>query len=255
MKSYIIAGNWKMNFKYNEGNEFISQLSTTTKALELHNTDVYIFPPSYLIGTGASTLKESQIIIGAQNCHFEQQGAFTGELSPEMIYSAGGRSVIIGHSERRHYFNETNQDCNKKIKAAVSSGLTVIYCVGETLEERESNQVSSVIESQLKEGLVNCEEYMKHIIIAYEPVWAIGTGKVASPEQAEEVHSFIRTTLKTLFTPEIASSVRLLYGGSVQPNNAQDLLSQPNINGALIGGASLKVEPFISIVNTALSCK
>lgn len=255
MKSYIIAGNWKMNFTYSEGTEFITQLNKHINQLSLLNTDVHIFPPSYLLASGAFILSGSNINIGSQNCHFEQQGAFTGEFSPEMIVSAGGKSVIIGHSERRHYFNETNVDCNKKIITAISSGLTVIYCVGETLEERESNNVKSVIEKQLKEGLNQCDAIMENIIIAYEPVWAIGTGKVATPEQAEDVHLFIRQTLSTLFSESISHATRILYGGSVQPTNAEELLKQPNINGALIGGASLKLDPFVSIIKTALTCK
>jgi triosephosphate isomerase (TIM) len=255
MRPTVIAGNWKMNFTYDEGNSFISTLNNNISSLDISNQKVYIFPPTPLLASGKERLKDSLIHIGAQNCYFKDSGAYTGELSAEMIKSCGADSVLIGHSERRALFNETNDDLNKKVNHAASKGLTVFYCIGESLEERENNQVETVIKKQLKEGLLNCAHHFKNnqIIIAYEPVWAIGTGKVATPKQAEDVHSFIRATLSDIFSEIIAQQTPLLYGGSVKPTNATDLLNQKNIDGALIGGACLETESFTSIIKSAIT--
>jgi len=254
MRQQVIAGNWKMNFSLEEGIRFLSELNSTLPE-SLPNHSVMVFPPFITLNEATKATQDTHIVIGAQNCHYEDQGAFTGEISTEMITSTGASSVLVGHSERREYYNETNKDCNKKIKKAIKSGLTVIYCVGETLEERESGRTEDVIKMQLEEGLAGCNTELAsgNLIIAYEPVWAIGTGKVAEPEQANGVHVFIRHIIKTISSTQIANALPILYGGSVKPTNAKELLSQSDIDGALIGGAALDIASFTSIIETSLS--
>jgi triosephosphate isomerase len=197
-------------------------------------------------------MEGSGIFVGSQNVHQENQGAYTGEISASMIASVGASHVIVGHSERRQYFNETNTACSLKNKSSVAAGLTVLYCVGETLEERETEQHWAVIEKQIEEGLTGItSEEMHKIVIAYEPVWAIGTGKTASSAQAQEVHAFIRSLLNKKFGEPVAEATRILYGGSVKPDNAAELFAQPDIDGGLIGGASLKARDFFEIVKAA----
>jgi triosephosphate isomerase len=197
-------------------------------------------------------LKESGIKLGAQNMYFEESGAFTGEISPAMIKSVGCEFVILGHSERRTIFGETNQTINKKIKAAVKHEIKPIFCIGETLDERESGVTFKVIETQVKEGLSGLSEVeLANLIIAYEPVWAIGTGKNATPAQAQEVHKFIRDLISKLYSPAFAEKLVIQYGGSVKPDNSKELMSQPDIDGALVGGACLKADPFIKIIESA----
>ncbi len=217
--------------------------------LDLAAVEVVLCPAFTALSEVAEVLNETGIGLGAQDSYWQNEGAFTGEVSPLMLKDAGCQYVIIGHSERRQFFGETNLTVNNKIKAALKSGLVPIICVGENLQERESNNTFKVIENHLKGGLVDisAEEVLKSVI-AYEPVWAIGTGKTATPDQAQEVHKFMRDLLRKLYGEEVASAVRIQYGGSVKPENIVELISKPDVDGALVGGASLKVETFSAIV-------
>lgn len=251
MRTKVIAGNWKMNKNLNESNELISKLSDGLKNLNI-NCEVVICPPFTSISEASKLIKGSRIKLGAQNIHQENNGAFTGEISADMLISAGCEFVIIGHSERRTIFKESDQLLNKKIKQAIKNNLKPIFCVGELLEERENNITEKVIKTQVLEGLNGfSEQELEKLIIAYEPVWAIGTGKTATPQQAEEVHVFIRNMIKSRFSEEFAQKTRILYGGSVKPDNSEDLLSQKNIDGALVGGACLVAASFLSIIKSA----
>jgi triosephosphate isomerase (TIM) len=248
MRRKVIAGNWKMNNDLSESQNLISKL-VSGLSNEKVNCDVIVCPPYTSLSEANSLLKNSIVKLGAQNMYFEESGAFTGEISASMLKSAGCEFVILGHSERRTIFGETDQVINKKIKKALMSSLLPIFCVGETLEERESGVTNDIIKRQVTEGLKDISaEDMKKIIIAYEPVWAIGTGKTASPQQAEDVHAFIRGLVKSLYSNEIAEGLIIQYGGSVKPDNAKELLFQADIDGALVGGACLKAESFIGII-------
>ncbi|OGI10055.1 MAG: triose-phosphate isomerase [Candidatus Margulisbacteria bacterium GWF2_35_9] len=248
MRKTIIAGNWKMNKDVNEAIQFADGLKRNFS--NKNKSTVLICAPYTHIFAINHILKDTDILIGAQNMYQEEKGAFTGEISAEMIKSVGCKYVLIGHSERREYFKESNELLNKKIKLALHYELTPIYCVGEKLEHRENNQTFNIIESQIKEGLKGFStEELKKIVIAYEPVWAIGTGKTASPEQANEVHSFIRSLLMSLSNSDISESISILYGGSVTPDNVTELMKKHDIDGALIGGASLKVDSFLKLIN------
>ncbi len=250
MARMIIAGNWKMQNDINGSVELVSGLAAGMPAKI--NCEVVVCPPFTSLETVYSLAKNTKISLGAQNMHFEDSGAFTGEISASMLKSVGCKYVILGHSERRAIFGESNDWINKKIKKALSSGLLPIFCIGETLEERESNITFDVIKKQVVEGLKDITAaQMADIVLAYEPVWAIGTGKTASPAQAQEVHKFIRTLLSELYGAAIAAEVTIQYGGSVKPDNAAELLSQPDINGALVGGACLKADSFIKIIEAA----
>lgn len=224
--------------------------------VDLNGVDIVVCPPFTALTETSEVLAESNIGIGAQNCHFEEEGAFTGEVSCKMIKDTGATYVIIGHSERRQYFAETNESINKKIKTALKHNLTPIVCVGETLKERESNLMFKVLADHIDNGLkgLSKEEALK-IVIAYEPVWAIGTGKTATPEQAQEAHKYIRDLLVKMFNKETAETIRIQYGGSVKPENTGELMKQPDIDGALVGGASLKVDSFSQIVKKASEVK
>ncbi|MEE2642847.1 MAG: triose-phosphate isomerase [Planctomycetota bacterium] len=247
----FVAGNWKMNLDQAGAAELVDGL--LAKGLN-DSVDVAVCPAFVHAASVGSRIADSVIGLGCQDVYFEAQGAFTGEISCSMLKDIGCRYVILGHSERRHVMGETDEIINKKVKVALESGLTPIVCVGETLEERESGTTMAVIESQFKGSLEGLSpEQVGEIVIAYEPVWAIGTGKVATPEQAEEVHSDLRKLLETSYNAEISAKVRIQYGGSVKPGNAADLLSQPNIDGALVGGASLKADDFAAIVTAAQS--
>jgi triosephosphate isomerase len=251
MRKKVIAGNWKMNNDLSESKNLISKLAEALAGKSV-NCDVIICPPFTSLSEASALVKGTQIKLGAQNMYFEESGAFTGEISASMLKSAGCEFVILGHSERRTIFGESDQVINKKIKKALASGLKPIFCVGETLEEREGNITNQVIERQIKEGLKDLSaDDMKTIIVAYEPVWAIGTGKTATPAQAEEVHDFIRTQVKNLFNAEVADNIVIQYGGSVKADNAKELLSQKDIDGALVGGACLKADSFMGIITAA----
>ncbi|MGK9476580.1 triose-phosphate isomerase [Melioribacter sp. OK-6-Me] len=251
MRKKVVAGNWKMNNDLDSSVALISEIKNLLASKSL-NVEIIICPPFTSLDAASSLIKNTQIKLGAQNMYFEKSGAFTGEISPLMLKSVGCQYVILGHSERRTIFHESNQLINKKIKAAVENDLHPIFCIGETLEERENRVTFKVIETQVREGLqgLNADE-LKNLIIAYEPVWAIGTGNTATPEQAQEVHAFIRKLIGELYSTEFAEKLIIQYGGSVKPENSAELMSQPDIDGALVGGACLKADSFIKIIESA----
>ncbi|MEW6375866.1 MAG: triose-phosphate isomerase [Thermodesulfobacteriota bacterium] len=243
----FIAGNWKMNKTVEEALDLVRQLKASIS--EVKEVEVAVAPPFTALYAVQKELKGSSIRLAAQNLFYEDKGAYTGEVSPLMLKEVGCQYVIIGHSERRQFFGETDETVNRRIKAALIQSLKVIFCVGETLKEREGGKTFSVIERQVEDGLKDLgEKEVKSIVIAYEPVWAIGTGRTATPQQAEEVHRFIREKIKRLCSQKMAEAVRIQYGGSVTPENIKGLMDQENIDGALVGGASLKAETFSKIV-------
>ena len=248
MRRRIIAGNWKMYNNISESQNLVTKLVTGLTNQNLIR-EVIICPPFTSLSETSNLLKGTKIKLGAQNMHFEEKGAFTGEISNDMLKSVGCKYVILGHSERRTIFGESDELINKKIKKALYSDLTPIFCIGESLVQRENGTTKEVIERQVLEGIKDLnEEDVNKIIIAYEPIWAIGTGKTASPQQAQEVHKFIRSILKDTFSEATSENIPILYGGSVKPNNAEDLLAKEDIDGALVGGACLEAESFISII-------
>ncbi len=243
----FIAGNWKMNKTVEEALGLVRELKASISGVK--EVEVAVAPPFTALYAVSQELKGSSIHLAAQNLFYEEKGAFTGEVSPLMLKEIGCQYVIIGHSERRQFFGETDETVNRRIKAALGQDLKPIFCIGETLKEREEEKTFSVIERQVEGGLRDIgEERVKSIVIAYEPVWAIGTGKTATPQQAEEVHRFIRKRLEMLYSREIAERIRIQYGGSVTPENIKGMMNQENIDGALVGGASLKPEAFSKIV-------
>lgn len=243
----FIAGNWKMNKTVGEALELVKALKVSLSGVE--GVEVAVAPPFTALYPVAQELRNSIIELAAQNLFWEEKGAYTGEVSPLMLREVGCQYVIIGHSERRQYFGETDETVNRKIRSAIRSDLKVIFCIGETLEEREGGKTFSVVERQLVEGLKGIEEEMMgKIVIAYEPVWAIGTGRTASPQQAGEVHRFIREKIEKLYSKRTSETLRIQYGGSVTPENIKALMAEPGIDGALVGGASLKAETFTRIV-------
>lgn len=246
MRKNIIAGNWKMHFNIEDTKKFLGELLPKVKDAKC---EVVICPPFTSLQTANELLKGTNVKLGAQNIHFEEKGAFTGEISPEMLKSVGVSYVIIGHSERRTYFNETNEDTNKKIFACLKHGFTPILCVGETLEERESSNMEKVLEAQITEGFKNVsKEEAKKVVIAYEPIWAIGTGKTATSEDANNVIGFIRSVIEKIYDKSVAEEIVILYGGSVKPNTIKEQMGMENIDGALVGGASLVADDFELIV-------
>ena len=250
MRSIVIAGNWKMYKSNYEAIELIEELKNKTN--DIIKTKIIVCPPFTALSVVAEKIQGTNIQVGAQNMYWEKEGAFTGEISTEMIKSTGAKYVIIGHSERRQFFGETDETVNKKLKAALDSGLKPIVCIGESLEERESGVTSDIIGKQVEKALSDISsESMKNVILAYEPIWAIGTGKTATPEQAQDVHKFIRSILYKIYNTETGDEIVIQYGGSVKPDNATELLSQPDIDGALVGGACLKAESFSEIINAA----
>ncbi|MDD2752136.1 MAG: triose-phosphate isomerase [Candidatus Omnitrophica bacterium] len=252
MRKTIIAGNWKMYKTIKEAIELVNGLNRELFDISASNVEAVVCPPFTALSEVAELLAESEIQLGAQDCFWQEEGAFTGEVSCKMLLDAGAKFVIIGHSERRQFFGETNDSVNKKIKAALQSGLTPIVCVGETLAEREKGLTFKILEDHIQGAFKGfLQEDALKLVVAYEPVWAIGTGKTASPAQAEEAHKFIRDLLKKLYNIETAGSIRIQYGGSVKPENISELMQQPDIDGALVGGASLKIESFAAIVKKA----
>ncbi len=250
MRKPIIAGNWKMFKTRDEALQFIYAVSD--KMPEKEKVESVIFAPFVVLRCLVKRQGEN-LRIGAQNMHFEEQGAFTGEVAPNMLTSIGVTYVLIGHSERRAMFNETDESCNKKLHQAFNHDLKPILCVGESLEQRENNLTEKVIYNQLVEDLKSLtKEQVKELVIAYEPIWAIGTGKTATAEIADETCGFIRKTVAKLYDEETAEAIRIQYGGSVKVSNIDELMAQPNIDGALIGGASLKADDFITLVKAAL---
>ena len=251
LRKPLIAGNWKMNKTPSEAVSLVAELKPTLG--QLTDVGVLVCPPFTALDRVGHLLEGTTIALGAQNMHFENSGAFTGEVSATMLRELFVSYVILGHSERRSLFGENDAFINQKVLKALSASLKPILCVGETLAEREANQTLAVIAEQLRKGLAAVEAAVaENVVVAYEPVWAIGTGKVASPEQAQEVHGFIRKTLAELFSEAVAGKMRILYGGSMKPANAPELLAQPDIDGGLIGGAALKAAEFTALVNAAI---
>lgn len=250
MRKKIIAGNWKMNKSYDEGMALVSELSNMVKDEYHGSAEVVIIPPAlYINSVSRMTADFENISTGAQNCSNHTSGAYTGEISASMVRSCGGKYIIIGHSERRQYFGETNDWLAKKIDAVLAENLNPIYCVGETLDEREGNTHFDVLKTQVSEGLFHLSaEQMDSVVIAYEPVWAIGTGKTASTQQAQEVHAFIRNLVKEKYNATVADNLTIQYGGSVKADNAAELFAAPDIDGALVGGAALQSRSFADIV-------
>lgn len=249
MRKKIVAGNWKMHMNLTESVQLISEIKKKLESADI-NCGVIICPPFTSLDAASSMIKNSHIQLGAQNMHFESKGAFTGEVSADMLKNVGCEFVILGHSERRTIFKETDEFINKKIHAAISASLIPIFCIGETLEEREKGITFDVVKRQMKIGLENVSsENAEKMILAYEPVWAIGTGKTATPEQAEEVHAYLRKLIAEMYNEECANNITIQYGGSVKPENAKELFSQPNIDGGLIGGACLKADSFFRIIS------
>jgi triosephosphate isomerase (TIM) len=247
MRRPIIVGNWKMHKTSAEAVALVKALSASVA--QVQGVDIGVAPPFTALMAVAEALRDSAIFVAAQNMHWEPQGAFTGEISAAMLTDVGCTRVIIGHSERRQYFSETDATVNRKLRAALNAQLDPILCIGETLEQREDNATFSVLEQQVRQGLVEISaDGMSRIVIAYEPIWAIGTGKTATPAQAQEVHAFIRDLVGELYGKALAEDVRIQYGGSVNPGNIHTLMAQPDVDGALVGGASLDASSFAQIV-------
>lgn len=243
MRRPFIAANWKMNKTISETQEFISNLVHAVK--DVTDVDIVIAPPFTSLSIAAEKIKGTNIILAAQDVFYEEKGAYTGEISPLMLIDIGCNYVIIGHSERRQYFHETDEIVNKKIKAAKKVGLKIIFCIGESLEEREAGKTFDVLKREIEKGLNGTD--IEDIVIAYEPIWAIGTGKTATSEQAQEAHAYIRERLKILYGNK-GDEIRILYGGSVTPENIDSLMACKDVDGALVGGASLKVDSFVRLV-------
>lgn len=246
MRTPVIAGNWKLFKTIAESVALVQELKPLVAKSQ--GVEIIVAPVFTALSRVSDVIAGSKIKMAAQDCYWEEEGAFTGEVAPKLLKDAGCSHVIIGHSERRQYFGETDLTVSKKTGAAIAAGLTAIVCVGELLAERESEQTFSVIEKQIKRGLAGlAADDFARIVIAYEPVWAIGTGKSASDAQAQEVHAFIRQQIARMVSQSVADAVRILYGGSVKPDNVKGLMAQPDIDGALVGGASLKAESFAAI--------
>ena len=247
-RNKIVAGNWKMNMTIDESNGLINEL----KQVSENNVEIKIAPSFTNLYYAISLLKNSGIEVIAQNVHSEMRGAYTGEISAEMLKSIGVKTVIIGHSERRKYFNETDTILSKKVKAAIENSLNIIFCIGEELSERESGNHFEIIKNQITIALIDLNnDEIKNIVIAYEPVWAIGTGMTANINQIQEMHEFIRRLINEKFGDEISDNIQIIYGGSVKPNNAKDIFSLNDVDGGLIGGASLNFSDFHSIIDAA----
>ncbi len=248
MRKPMIAGNWKLHKTLEESSKLVTEL--IPDVADNRNVEIVVAPVYTSLGKVAETIAGSNIKLAAQNCYPEPQGAFTGEVSPGLLKDVGCQYVIIGHSERRQLFGETDQLINDKAHALTDASLGAIFCIGETLEEREAEQMFDVLRRQIRLGLKNLSaEQMVDVVVAYEPIWAIGTGKTATNEQAQEAHAFIRALLAELYNEQTAKTTRILYGGSVKPGNIDSLMGQPDVDGALVGGASLKAEDFARIVN------
>ncbi len=251
MRRVIIAGNWKMFKTINESIELVNLLKRAV--IDIDDLEIVVCPPFTSLSDVREVIMDTNIKLGAQDCYWEMEGAFTGEISCSMLKSAGCEYVIVGHSERRQLFGETNETVNKKAKAALNEGLRPIICVGEKLSDRQAGRTFDVVKDHVTNSLSGLTgEDMLKVVIAYEPVWAIGTGVNATKEQAEEVHKYIRELLKKMYGAEISGSVRIQYGGSVKPGNIRELISEENVDGALVGGASLKADSFTQIIKGCL---
>ncbi|AUC85285.1 triose-phosphate isomerase [Polaribacter sp. ALD11] len=250
MRTKIVAGNWKLNNDKEESKKLIKSLKKAIKENKLKNTRVIVAPTFVNLSSSVKAAKKSKIEVVAQNMHQASNGAFTGEVSADMLKAVGVETVILGHSERRTYFNETDAALAEKVNTVLEKGMETIFCFGELLEDRKSENHFTVVESQLKNALFHLEaKDWKSIILAYEPVWAIGTGETASPEQAQEMHAFIRGIIEKKYDKKVADKVSILYGGSVKPANAEEIFSKPDVDGGLIGGAALNVKDFTGIIN------
>ena len=247
MRKQIVAGNWKMNNDYVDSELLVSKL---LKKLKHTTTEIIIAPPFTSLLASSNSVKGSQVVVAAQNMHFAENGAYTGEVSAAMLKSIGVKTVILGHSERRAYFNESDDLLAKKIDAALAYGMRSIFCFGEELEDRKSGNEEAVVGAQIQNALFHLPAAAwEHIVLAYEPVLAIGTGETASPEQAQDMHAFIRETVAKKYSEKLADDVSILYGGSVKPANAKEIFSKPDVDGGLIGGAALDDEQFLAIIN------
>ncbi|MEJ2155497.1 MAG: triose-phosphate isomerase [Desulfobacteraceae bacterium] len=248
MRRPLISGNWKM---YKTGPEAVAFINALKDAVAgASEVDIMVAPPFTALNQVAEAAAGTTIGVGAQNLHWESEGAYTGEISAQMLNAAGCQYVIIGHSERRQYFGETDQEINRKIDAAAKAGLIPVFCIGETESQRDAGETFSVLDKQVKNGLEGLfSENLKSLIVAYEPVWAIGTGKTATKEQAQEVHAYLRNGFSEMYGPEFAQGLRILYGGSVKPSNVKDLMAMEDIDGALVGGASLDPDSFSRLVH------
>ena len=250
MRRNIVAGNWKMNTSFDEAIELANNLKNIENTFD-SKTEVIVFPPFLYVKSLVDLLNGSSIKVGAQNSANNTNGAYTGEVSSSMIKSVNAEYVIIGHSERRGYYNETDEILNEKLNLVLENDLNPIFCVGEKLEDRKANKHFDIIESQIKQATFSLEKNdFSKLIIAYEPVWAIGTGETASPEQAQEIHLFIRNLISEKYGKDIAANISILYGGSVKPNNASEIFSKPDVDGGLIGGAALNASDFSEIINS-----
>ena len=248
MRKKIVAGNWKMN---NDVNKSLALISDLLKKVPQTDAEVMIAPTFVNLIPSVEAAKGSAIEVIAQNMHFAENGAYTGEISAEMLNAIGVKTTILGHSERRAYFNETDESLAKKVDTALKNNMRVVFCIGEELAERKANKHFDVVGGQIKNGLFHLPaEAWQHIVLAYEPVWAIGTGETASPEQAQEIHHFIRKTIADKYGKNVADSVSILYGGSVKPDNAKEIFAKEDVDGGLIGGAALKADDFISIIKS-----
>jgi triosephosphate isomerase len=253
MRKPFVAGNWKMNTNSQTSVELVKRIACGSVETAGQDVTVAVCPPYVYLQAVAKALSSSNIAVGAQDMYFESDGAFTGEISAAMLKDVGCSYCICGHSERRHIMGESDELINKKVTAAIAGGLLPILCVGELIEEREASQTNEVVTRQVKKGLAGLSaEKLRAVTIAYEPVWAIGTGLTATPEQAQEVHDFIRKLLGQMYNKKLAGEIRILYGGSVKPDNAADLMSQKDIDGSLVGGASLKADDFLAIIQAAV---
>ena len=247
MRKHIVAGNWKMNNGLSQTQALIADLKQQTKT---SNAEVMIAPSFTNLWQAFQSLRQDDIEVVAQNMHFAEDGAYTGEVSAGMLKSVSIKTVILGHSERRAYFNETDESLAKKVDSALQHEMRIIFCFGEELTDRKAGNEETIVGNQIENALFHLgADKFKHIVLAYEPVWAIGTGETASPEQAQDMHAFIRKTLSDKYGEDIANEVSILYGGSVKPNNAKEIFGKPDVDGGLIGGASLKAEDFYAIVN------
>lgn len=249
MRKNIVAGNWKLNTTLSQGVELAQSVNENVKSLSQNDTGIAIAPPFTHLSEIAKVIDRERICLAAQNCAYEESGALTGEVSAEMLAAIGVQAVIIGHSERRSYFNESHAILAKKVNLVLKQMMKPIFCCGEILEDREAGRQNEIVQKQLEESLFHlADQDIRKCIIAYEPVWAIGTGKTASPEQAQEMHAYIRKLLKEKYGNETADEITILYGGSCKPSNAREIFSKPDVDGGLIGGASLQADDFLGIV-------
>ena len=248
MRKKVIAGNWKMN---NDATQSAQLIAALLEKLPQTQAEVVIAPSFVNLALAVEKTKGSPIIVAAQNMHFAEKGAFTGEVSASMLEAIGVKTTILGHSERRAYFNETDESLAKKVNTALKHNMRVVFCIGEELADRKANKHFDVVGSQIKNGLFHLPaEAWQHIVLAYEPVWAIGTGETATPDQAQEIHHFIRKTIADKYGKEVADKVSILYGGSVKPDNAKEIFAKEDVDGGLIGGAALKADDFVTIIKS-----